>query len=52
MKLDSFINNEFPALKLENAKFKSFLRNLNQVQTELTKLHSKSKLILTQKWEQ
>ena len=24
MKLDSFINNEFPALKLENAKFKSF----------------------------
>ena len=24
VKLDSFINNEFPALKLENAKFKSF----------------------------
>ena len=50
LQLDNLINNEFPALKLENANFRSFLKNLCQVQMGLTELHLKLELIQTQRW--
>ena len=43
IKLDKFINQEFPSLKLENAKFKSFFEDTNPSQNGIDKVTFKIK---------
>lgn len=43
VKLDKFINQEFPSLKLENAKFKSFFEDTNPSQNGIDKVTFKIK---------
>lgn len=43
IKLDEFINQEFPSLKLENAKFKSFFEDTNPSQNGIDKVTFKIK---------